>query len=97
MWGCRARLIWLLVLSLAWLCPALGGEEKDGEVVAEEEEAEEVFSDELKEEDDVLVLHEHNFDRALNEHQLLLVEFCKCPAVGRGVGRGVCESGQGQT
>ncbi|XP_074697017.1 protein disulfide-isomerase A2 isoform X2 [Strix aluco] len=71
--GCRARLVWLLVLSLAWLGPALGGEEEDGEVV-EEEEAE-VLSDELREEDNVLVLHEHNFDRALSEHRLLLVEF----------------------
>ncbi|XP_074775455.1 protein disulfide-isomerase A2 isoform X1 [Athene noctua] len=71
--GCGARLVWLLVLSLAWLGPAVGDEEEDGEVV-EEEEAE-VLSDELKEEASVLVLHEHNFDRALNEHRLLLVEF----------------------
>ncbi|NWR30870.1 PDIA2 isomerase, partial [Tachuris rubrigastra] len=71
-------LVWLLVLSLAWLGPALGDEEKDGEVVAEEEkekEEDEVLSDEIKEEDNVLVLHEHNFARALSEHQLLLVEF----------------------
>uniref|UniRef100_A0A8D2Q9E3 protein disulfide-isomerase n=1 Tax=Zonotrichia albicollis TaxID=44394 RepID=A0A8D2Q9E3_ZONAL len=34
-----------------------------------------VLSDEIKEEDNVLVLHEHNFARALSEHQLLLVEF----------------------
>ncbi|KAJ7426777.1 Protein disulfide-isomerase A2 [Willisornis vidua] len=76
--GCGSRLLWLLVLSLAWLGPALGDEEKDGEVVAEEEkekEEEEVLSDEIKEEDNVLVLHEHNFARALREHQLLLVEF----------------------
>ncbi|KAM6121535.1 protein disulfide-isomerase A2 [Phoenicopterus ruber ruber] len=76
--GCGARLVWLLVLSLAWLGPALGGEEEDGEVVAEEEEEEEedeVLSDELGEEDGVLVLHEHNFARALSEHELLLVEF----------------------
>ncbi|NWH79274.1 PDIA2 isomerase, partial [Piaya cayana] len=67
-------LVWLLVLSLAWLEPVLGDE--DGEVEAEEEEDEdEVLSDELEEEDDVLVLHEHNFARALSEHQLLLVEF----------------------
>ncbi|NWU84171.1 PDIA2 isomerase, partial [Onychorhynchus coronatus] len=71
-------LVWLLVLSLAWLGPALGDEEKDGEVVAEEKkekEEDEVLSDEIKEEDNVLVLHEHNFARALSEHQLLLVEF----------------------
>ncbi|XP_027606695.1 protein disulfide-isomerase A2 [Pipra filicauda] len=76
--GCRSRLVWLLVLSLAWLGPALGDEEKDEEVVAEEEgekEEDEVLSDEIKEEDNVLVLHEHNFARALSEHQLLLVEF----------------------
>ncbi|NXE90799.1 PDIA2 isomerase, partial [Menura novaehollandiae] len=71
-------LVWLLVLSLAWLGPALGGEDKDGEVVEEEEkekEEDEVLSDEIKEENNVLVLHEHNFARALSEHQLLLVEF----------------------
>ncbi|NWZ49469.1 PDIA2 isomerase, partial [Haliaeetus albicilla] len=69
-------LVWLLVLSLVWLGPALGGEEEDGEgVVEEEEKEEEVLSDELKEEGGVLVLHEHNFARALSEHRLLLVEF----------------------
>lgn len=108
MQGCRARLVWLLVLSLAWLGPVLGGEEEDGEVVAEEEEEEEeedVVSDELGEEDGVLVLHEHNFARALSEHRLLLVEFCECPpSAGRGVGQGIwggtgqglgCGQGQG--
>ncbi|XP_051488314.1 protein disulfide-isomerase A2 [Apus apus] len=77
--GCGARLVWLLVLALvlAWLGPVLGGEEEEGgEVVAEKEGKEdEGVSDELKEEDGVLVLHEHNFARALAEHQLLLVEF----------------------
>ncbi|NXT64904.1 PDIA2 isomerase, partial [Chaetops frenatus] len=71
-------LVWLLVLSLAWLGPALGGEDKEEEVVEEEEKEkkeDEVLSDEIKEEDNVLVLHEHNFARALSEHQLLLVEF----------------------
>ncbi|NWS53326.1 PDIA2 isomerase, partial [Chunga burmeisteri] len=71
-------LVWLLVLSLAWLGLALGGEEdeEDGEVVAEEEEEEdEVLSDEVREEEGVLVLHEHNFARALSEHRLLLVDF----------------------
>jgi len=38
----------------------------------------------LEEEDGVLVLHEHNFARALREHRLLLVEFCECPWGGRG-------------
>ncbi|NXN26991.1 PDIA2 isomerase, partial [Nycticryphes semicollaris] len=68
-------LVWLLVLSLAWLSPVLGDEEEDEEVLAEEEEEGEVLSDELGEEDGVLVLHEHNFARALSEHRLLLVEF----------------------
>ncbi|NXS25176.1 PDIA2 isomerase, partial [Mystacornis crossleyi] len=71
-------LVWLLVLSLAWLGPALGDEDKDEEVVEEEEKEkkeDEVVSDEIKEENNVLVLHEHNFARALSEHQLLLVEF----------------------
>lgn len=88
MQGCGARLVWLLVLSLAWLGPALGGEEEDGEVLVEEEEEDDVVSDELGEEDGVLVLHEHNFARALSEHRLLLVEFCECPpSAGRGAGR----------
>jgi len=86
--GCGARLVRLLVLSLAWLGPALGGQEEDGEVAAEEEEEDEVLSDELREEDSVLVLHEHNFARALSEHRLLLVEFCKCPRCGQGCGLG---------
>ncbi|XP_030338784.1 protein disulfide-isomerase A2 [Strigops habroptila] len=73
MQGCGARLFWLLVLGLAWLGPVLGDEEEDGEVVVEEED--EVLSDELGEEDGILVLHEHNFARALSEHRLLLVEF----------------------
>lgn len=85
------RLVWLLVLSLAWLGPALGGEDEDEEVIEEEEKEkkeEEVLSDEIKEEDNVLVLHEHNFARALSEHQLLLVEFCECPHCGQGCGQG---------
>ncbi|XP_075574509.1 protein disulfide-isomerase A2 isoform X2 [Pelecanus crispus] len=71
MWGCGTWLVWLLMLSSAWLGPALGGEEEDGEVVEEEE----TLSDELREEDGILVLHEHNFARALSEHRLLLVKF----------------------
>lgn len=92
--GSGAWLLWLLVLSLAWLGPAWGDSEgledkdDDGEVVAEEEEDEDddVISDELVEEDSVLVLHEHNFARALSEFSLLLVEFCKCPGCGQGLG-----------
>ncbi|KAM9554407.1 protein disulfide-isomerase A2 [Guaruba guarouba] len=71
--GCGARLVWLLGLGLACLGPVLGGEDKDVEVVTGEEG--EMLSDELGEEDGVLVLHEHNFARALSEHRLLLVEF----------------------
>lgn len=89
--GCGSRLVWLLVLSLAWLGPALGGEDEDEEVIEEQEKEkkeDEVLSDEIKEEDNVLVLHEHNFARALSEHQLLLVEFCECPQCGQGQMRG---------
>lgn len=85
--GCGSRLLWLLVLSLAWLGPALGAEDKDEEVIDEEDKEkkeDEVLSDEITEEDNVLVLHEHNFARALSEHQLLLVEFCECPHCGQG-------------
>lgn len=108
--GSGARLLWLLVLSLAWLGPAWGdsegleGKDDDGEVVAEEEEEDEdddVISDELVEEDSVLVLHEHNFARALSEFSLLLVEFCKCPGCGQGLGTAgvqgrAVSAGQGQ-
>lgn len=85
--GCRSRLVWLLVLSLAWLGPVLGDEDKEEDVVEEEgkeKKEDEMLSDEIKEEDNVLVLHEHNFARALSEHQLLLVEFCECPHCGQG-------------
>uniref|UniRef100_A0A8C8RE66 protein disulfide-isomerase n=1 Tax=Pelusios castaneus TaxID=367368 RepID=A0A8C8RE66_9SAUR len=70
--GCsKSQLLLALLLSLAWLAPTWGqGEEVRG--VVEEEEA---ISDELLEEEDVLVLHQHNFARALHEHRLLLVAF----------------------
>ncbi|XP_030434239.1 protein disulfide-isomerase A2 [Gopherus evgoodei] len=75
--GCsKSQLLLVLLLSLAWLVPAWG-EDKEAQVeegVVEEEE-EEVFSDELLEEEGVLVLHQRNFERALHEHRLLLVEF----------------------
>ncbi|XP_062444126.1 protein disulfide-isomerase A2 isoform X1 [Rhea pennata] len=78
--GSGARRLWLLVLALAWLGPARGaGEGPGGEAEAGEEEAEAVVedapADELGEEDGVLVLHEHNFARALRQHRLLLVQF----------------------
>lgn len=88
-WG--TRLVWLLALT--WLCLVLGGEGEDGEVVVEEED--EALSDELGEEDGVLVLHEHNFARALSEHGLLLVEFCKCPRCGQGCRQGCGVQGRG--
>ncbi|XP_061847921.1 protein disulfide-isomerase A2 [Colius striatus] len=71
--GCGARPArrLLLLLALAWLGTARAGQGDDGE----EEGRDEMLSDELGEEDGVLVLHEHNFARALSEHQLLLVEF----------------------
>ncbi|KAH1184416.1 protein disulfide-isomerase A2 [Mauremys mutica] len=75
--GCsKSQLLVVLLLSLAWLAPARG-EDKEAQVeegVVEEEE-EDVVSDELLEEEGVLVLHQHNFERALREHRLLLVEF----------------------
>uniref|UniRef100_A0A8C3FFG1 protein disulfide-isomerase n=1 Tax=Chrysemys picta bellii TaxID=8478 RepID=A0A8C3FFG1_CHRPI len=75
--GCsKSQLLVVLLLSLAWLVPAWG-EDKEAQVeegVVEEEE-EDVVSDELLEEEGVLVLHQHNFERALREHRLLLVEF----------------------
>lgn len=73
----KSPLLVVLLMSMAWLAPTWG-EDKDAEVeegVVEEEE--DVVSDELLEEEDVLVLHQHNFERALHEHRLLLVEFCK--------------------
>ncbi|XP_051877247.1 protein disulfide-isomerase-like [Pristis pectinata] len=39
------------------------------------EDAEEVISDEITEDEDVLVLNKHNFERALKENKYLLVEF----------------------
>ncbi|KAM8798351.1 protein disulfide-isomerase A2 [Eudromia elegans] len=77
--GSGGRRCWLLVLALAWLGLALVGSEglgdEDGEVAEEQEEVAEGLSEELGEEDGVLVLHEGNFARALREHRLLLVEF----------------------
>ncbi|XP_074866811.1 protein disulfide-isomerase A2 [Carettochelys insculpta] len=73
----KPQLLWALLLALARLAPA-GGEGEAApaeEGVVEDEEEEATGSDELREEDDVLVLHKHNFARALQEHRLLLVEF----------------------
>ena len=35
------------------------------------------YSEDIKEEKDVLVLTEKNFDEAIGKHKHLLVEFCK--------------------
>ncbi|XP_072416384.1 protein disulfide-isomerase A2-like [Chiloscyllium punctatum] len=63
----------VLMLVLAFLSTV-----KAEETEVEEEpkqDAEEVFSDEITEDQDVLVLNEHNFQRALKENKYLLVEF----------------------
>ncbi|XP_060696956.1 protein disulfide-isomerase A2-like [Hemiscyllium ocellatum] len=63
----------VLMLVLAFLSTV-----KAGETEVEEEpkqDAEEVFSDEIIDDQDVLVLNEHNFQRALKENKYLLVEF----------------------
>jgi len=44
---------------------------------AEEEKKEEESSSEIKEEKDVLVLTDKNFDSAIAANNYLLVEFCK--------------------
>ncbi|XP_068963910.1 protein disulfide-isomerase A2 [Petaurus breviceps papuanus] len=66
-------LLFFLLTGWAW---ALDGEEGGGEEAKAPEEATlRPPSDELLEEDNVLVLTQHNFDRALREHRYLLVEF----------------------
>ncbi|XP_043567007.1 protein disulfide-isomerase A2-like [Chiloscyllium plagiosum] len=63
----------VLMLVLAFLSTV-----KAGETEVEEEpkqDAEEVISDEIIEDQDILVLNEHNFQRALKENKYLLVEF----------------------
>ncbi|XP_048465869.1 protein disulfide-isomerase-like [Rhincodon typus] len=63
----------VLMLVLAFVSTV-----KAGETEVEEEtkqDAEEAFSDEITEDQDVLVLNKHNFQRALKENKYLLVEF----------------------
>ncbi|XP_048408437.2 protein disulfide-isomerase [Stegostoma tigrinum] len=63
----------VLMLALAFISPV-----KARETEVEEEtkqDAEEAFSDEITEDQDVLVLNKHNFQRALKENKYLLVEF----------------------
>ncbi|XP_019363048.1 PREDICTED: protein disulfide-isomerase A2 [Gavialis gangeticus] len=74
----KSHLVLVLFLSLAWVAPSWGedqGKEVEVQQMEEVKEEEEVISTELLEEDGVLVLHQHNFDRALHEHRLLLVKF----------------------
>ncbi|XP_043832589.1 protein disulfide-isomerase A2 [Dromiciops gliroides] len=66
-------LLFFLLTVRAW---ALDGEEGgEKEAKAPEEATAGPPSDELLEEDDILVLTQHNLDRALREHRYLLVEF----------------------
>lgn len=54
--------------------------EKDSGEEEEEDEVEEEVkekTDEITEEKDVMVLHIKNFERALRENKLVLVEFCE--------------------
>ena len=51
------------------------GEEEEEEDEVEEEVKEK--TDEITEEKDVMVLHIKNFERALRENKLVLVEFCE--------------------
>uniref|UniRef100_G3VLI1 Protein disulfide-isomerase A2 n=2 Tax=Sarcophilus harrisii TaxID=9305 RepID=G3VLI1_SARHA len=69
----NSLLLLFLLTVRAW---ALDGEEGgEAEAEAPEEPTPGPPSDELVEEDDILVLTQHNFARALREHRYLLVEF----------------------
>ncbi|XP_067912952.1 protein disulfide-isomerase A2 [Heterodontus francisci] len=64
------------MLVLAFLSAAKAEEtEVKEEPSPPKEDAEETISDEITEEQDVLVLNKHNFERALKENKYLLVEF----------------------
>ncbi|XP_078413783.1 protein disulfide-isomerase-like [Cetorhinus maximus] len=65
----------ILMLLLAFLSTAKAEETELNEPSPSKEDAEEVVSDEIAEDQDVLVLNKHNFARALKENKYLLVEF----------------------
>lgn len=69
--------VWLLLL-LCFLSVKAGEETAEENQNDKETEPEiKVKTDELTEENNVLVLHDKNFARALNEYKYLLVEFCE--------------------
>uniref|UniRef100_UPI00398F08AD protein disulfide-isomerase-like n=1 Tax=Pristiophorus japonicus TaxID=55135 RepID=UPI00398F08AD len=65
---------WCFLLLVFTFLPAVRAEETEVEE-GPKEDAEEVVSDEITEDQDVLVLNKHNFERALKENKYLLVEF----------------------
>ncbi|XP_062915636.1 protein disulfide-isomerase-like [Mobula hypostoma] len=68
---------WCLLMLVFAFITATEAEDTEGkdEALPPEEDSEEVISDEITEDQDVLVLNEHNFERALKENKYLLVEF----------------------
>ncbi|XP_036593459.1 protein disulfide-isomerase A2 [Trichosurus vulpecula] len=71
----RFHSLLLLFLLTVWAWALDGEEGREEEAKAPEEATPGPLSDELLEEDDILVLTQHNFGRALREHRYLLVEF----------------------
>ncbi|XP_007499252.2 protein disulfide-isomerase A2 [Monodelphis domestica] len=69
----RYSLLFFVLTVWAWTLNGEGAGEEG--VEAPEEATPGPPSDELLEEDDILVLTQHNFGRALQEHRYLLVEF----------------------
>ena len=65
----------LIVLLFALLALSRAEDKKEEET--KEEKKEEESSTEIKEEKDVLVLTDKNFDSAVTANNFLLVEFCK--------------------
>lgn len=52
-------------------------ETTEGETDEAKDEPKKEKTTDIEEENDVMVLHVNNFDRALSENKYLLVEFCK--------------------
>ncbi|XP_067859157.1 protein disulfide-isomerase-like [Heptranchias perlo] len=65
----------LLMLGFAFLSAVKAEETEVKESSDTKEDAEEVASDEITEDQDVLILNKYNFERALKENKFLLVEF----------------------